>query len=360
MVDLDKVVKSIKKQYSRAEVAKNIPDPVDFVSTGNKALDLVLDGGFVFGYAAELKGLSSSGKSLFIHQVMSNGQNKYNAICILVDRENAYTNKRGEQLGIDNSRLIRATPTDIPTAVEGFNFIIDTYDAIRKQEKDTDEKSYIIIGVDSLSAFDKDVGLEKSDSGRKAKSVHEGYRRVLSYVDSRTMLLVANQVTYKIGVLFGDNTTVTSGLASIYYSTIRLALEDRKKIIDPKRGNEIIGNWIGAEVIKTRLGACFRSCYIPHYYKEGIDYYGGYARLLADKNYLIPTNKTDFKSFKTHTLSFGDTDNMEKVNEFKIEKFLQEHPELDFKEYPEYYLGGEIDGEMVDDNENSEDFVLDS
>jgi len=110
-------------------------------------------------------------------------------------------------------------------------------------------------------------------------------------------------------------------------------LEDKKKIIDEKRGNEVIGSWLGIEVIKTRLGPCYRNCYIPFSYKEGIPYYGGYARLLANRGYLIPKNKQEFGSFKQHTLIYND----EKVNEFNMKQFVEKYPELKFDKYPEYY-----------------------
>jgi len=45
--------------------------------------------------------------------------------------------------------------------------------------------------------------------GKKAKEAHEGLRKSMELVDARVMMLVANQKTWKVGVLYGDNTTVT-------------------------------------------------------------------------------------------------------------------------------------------------------
>jgi hypothetical protein len=119
-----------------------------------------------------------------------------------------------------------------------------------------------------------------------------------------------------------------------YYSNLRFALEEKHKILDPKQGNEVIGNWLGIEAIKTRLGPCYRTCYIQHFYETGINYYSGYARLLAQRGYLKPKNKKEFASFKQVTLKYEDKE----INENEIEKFLEKHPELLFVAYPKYNI----------------------
>ena len=330
-VDLNKITKKLKEKFGSASVVTNIEDPYDFVSTGNLAFDLISDGGIPFGYCIEFLGLSQSGKSLFIQQIIANAQKKYDAIGILADRENAYFKGRGEQLGINSDKLMIVKPADIPTIPYAFEFILDSVKGIREQDKD----SYIVIGIDSISSFGKDVALHKADPGRKAKAVHEGLREVLTLIDNRVILLVCNQVTYKIGVMFGDPKTTTAGESMKYYSTVRFSLKDERRITDEKRGNEVIGSWLGVEVIKTRLGPCYRACHIPFSYKAGIPYYGGYARLLGDRNYLTPKNKQEFKTMKSHSLTYKDK---EKVNEFEIESFLKDHPELLFDTYPEYLM----------------------
>jgi len=345
-MDLNKVVGKLKSKFGSVSVAENIEDPKDFVSTGNLAFDLISDGGVCFGYVVEFLGLSQSGKSSHIQQIIANGMKQYNAVGILVDRENAYTKKRGAQLGIDNDRLIVAKPQDTPTVISAFDFMISAIKAIKEQEPDT----YIIVGIDSISAFGKDTALDKSDQGRKAKSTHEGLREIISHMDMKTMLLVANQVTFKIGVMYGDPKTTTAGESMKYYSNIRFALEDRTKIIDDKKGNEVVGNWLGVEVIKTRLGPCYRTCYLQHFYKTGIDYYSGYARLLVDRGYLSAKNKAEFNRFKQSTVVWANGKEKEQFSEFDVEKLIEKHPELMFEKYPEYNEGYKEEAEDVDNN----------
>ena len=330
MVDLQKVANELKKTYSSADIAENIPDPKDFISTGNLTFDLISDGGIPFGYLVEFLGLSKSGKSYFIQQIIANAQKKYNATGILVDRENAFFKGRGIELGIDVSKLLLAKPKDVPLVSTAFQFILDSVNSIRKQ--DTEE--YIVVGLDSISAFGKDVTLDKADPGRKAKAAHEGLRAMLDILDERVAFVVANQVTFKVNVLFGNKKTTTAGESMRYYSTVRFALEDKRKIIDPNKNNEVVGSWIGIEVVKTRLGPCYRTCHIPFFYKGGIPYYGGYARLLVDRGYVKPNDKKEFTAFKQNTIKFQK----EKIDEFEIESFLENHPELLFEEYPEFNM----------------------
>ena len=61
MIDLSKISKQLKKKYVTSDIASNIKDPSDFVSTGNKTFDLISEGGVPFGYSVEFLGLSSSG-----------------------------------------------------------------------------------------------------------------------------------------------------------------------------------------------------------------------------------------------------------------------------------------------------------
>lgn len=324
--DLSKVVKGLKDKYAFVKVASEEKDAQDYISTGNLALDLALEGGIAFGYAVEFSGLSGSGKTLLCQLMLADAQKKYDTVGIWFDREKAWFKKRAVELGIDIDKVIVFEPQDIPTVPDMEAAAKDVLDKIPPDV-------YKMICIDSISAFMKEG--DKADMGKKAQALHNFFRTMLSYMNEKTSLVFANQITFKIGILFGDKTTVTGGESPKYYSTYRIKLDDRKAIVDSAKGDEIVGNWIEAQIIKTRLGPNYRKIVFPFYYKEGIPYYGGYARLLADRGYLKPKNKKEFKSFKQSTLVYGD----EQVDEFKIESFLKKHPELKFDKYPEYNTG---------------------
>lgn len=334
--NLKNIVKALKSEYPTSRIAGSVVDPTDKVSTGNKALDLSLNGGFTIGYAAEVSGLSGSGKTTLLQLVLANMQEKYNAIGVWVDREKAWFNDRSAQLGINLDRVIPVDPLDVPSIPDASKFIELTLAKIPSTE-------YKFIAIDSISAFMKTGKVDKEDMGRKARQLHELFRSVLSKVDSRTLFMFTNQVTYKTGITFGDPRTTTGGEAPKYYTTYRLQLMDKRQILDPSRNNEVLGNWVEATISKTRRGPNHRTVSFPLLYADSMPFFGGYARLLCDRGYLTPKNKKDFNSFKQNIVKYND----EELSEHEIESFLSKYPSLDFSEYPEFNVISETETSAV-------------
>jgi len=340
--EIEKLVDKLSKKYGTLRIAGNVEDTKEYISTGNLALDLALEGGVALGYAMEWSGKSGSGKTALLQIMLADMQKKYDTYGIWLDREKAFFNKRAEEIGIDLKKTIVIDPSDIPTAVEAEIIMKEVLMSLPKD-------AYKFIAIDSISAFSRGGKAEKSDMGKKAQSLHGLFREILAHMDRRTSFHFTNQRTFKVGVMFGDPETTTGGEAPKYYTTYRIKLDDKKAIKDAKRGNEIVGNWVKATIIKTRTGPNFRNVTFPFYFRGGIPYYGGYARLLANRGYLSPNNKTEFNSFKQSTLSYLEE---KKINEFEIEKFLEKYPELLFAQYPEYNINADII------EEENDEFVL--
>ena len=334
MTDLNKIAKAIQKKYGGTSIASEIEDSKEYISTGNLALDLCLEGGIAWGYVSEWSGGSGSGKTLMLQLMLADAQKKYGATGIWFDREGSWFNERAEELGINIEDVLIVKPEAMPT--------VDHMNAIASEILDQlDPDRYTFMALDSISAFETELSWDKAnkrykaDMGKGAKAFHQFFRKVLPKINSKFAFSFTNQRTFKIGVLFGSPETTTGGEGPKYYTTYRLKLDDKKAIIDVNKGNEIVGNWIEATVIKTRRGPNYRKALFPFYFKEGIPPYGGYARLLVDRGYLEPKNKEEFKTCKQTTVIYNE----ENVNENKIEKFIESHPELIFSEYPEYKVG---------------------
>ncbi len=321
-VTLKEIVKEIKKQTDSGSITagEDYTDPTDYVSTGNLALDWALGGeGFAFKFVIQLLGESRSGKTALMMETAGNAQEKYGAYVIWGDREGAFTRAFAEKLGMDMSKVILAEAYDLETPKEGFKFFKNAILAIR----DKDPEAYIVICLDSLAAFSP--GQEGEDMGKVAKQNHRGFRELLPYVDKRVMVLFANQITYKIGILFGNPKTSTGGTAPIYYSSYILELDPGKLIKDDT--SAVVGQYIDAEVVKTRLGPAHRGVVVPFDYESGFSWYGGFMRMLVHKGVMRPSNKAEFKAGKpTHYIHL-ETD--EKYHESEVEKLLKDHPELE-------------------------------
>ena len=336
--DLGKIVSKIKEDFGTAAVAGDVPDPQDYISTGNKAVDLMCGGrGIPFGYIVEWAGLSGSGKTLMLQQMLAIAQREYNAIGIWVDRENSFFNARAEELGINVEQMLIVKPSDVPTVQYAEKFLSTTFENIRNKYPE----AFVFCCIDSLSAFDS--GQEGEEMGRKAKALHSLFRKLTSYLGPKMAMHFSNQVTFKPGIMFGDPRTTTGGEAPKYYSTFRIFLDDVKPITS---GDEIIGNWIKVDLKKTRLGPADRKVYIPFYYREGISELGGYARMLVNRGILEAKNKTEFKAFKQSTVKYDDI----QYNEFRPEKFLDKHPELLLNTWPGDGIRNDTETETIEED----------
>jgi len=340
--EIDKLVDRLSKKYGTLRIAGNVEDTKEYISTGNLALDLALEGGIPMGQVVEWSGKSGSGKSLMLQILLCDFLKKYpEGICIWLDRESAFSDKRAKELGVDLDRVILVKAADMITVPQAELLLKTILNDLK------DKKIPKFIAIDSISAFADASDPMKSSMGRKARELHHFFREILPFVDEKTSFHFSNQITFRVGVLFGDNTTVTSGESVKYYSSTRIKIDDKRHIIDPKRGNEVLGTWISCIVIKTRNGPNYRQTIFPFYFETGIPYLGGYARLLWQRGYVTPTNKVEVKSFKRNTFKYGDTE----FNEFEIDAFLKQHPELLFDRYPVFDSSSNGQSSEIDEDE---------
>jgi len=310
---LANLAKKLKKKYGSSRIADTDTDDYEYISTGVLALDLILGGGIAWGYVSEFAGFSQSGKTTLLQILLANAQKNYNASGIWLDRENAWFNKRAKDLGVDTGEVIIVDPVDTASVEDANKFINDIFFVIPKE-------TYKFICFDSISAFSKMAKLGKSDMGKKALQAHDLFRMVLKHADDRTTVAFSNHRYYRPDVMFGDPTTTSGGEGPKYYTTYRIQLEDKKQIINVKENKTVIGNWIKATVNKTRTGPNYRHVLFPHYYAQGIPYYGGYARLLVNQNYAVPLNKQDFLSAKRNDFKVHGDDT--EYSEFEMDEFL--------------------------------------
>ena len=80
---------------------------------------------------------------------------------------------------------------------------------------------YKFIAIDSIASFDDPSKINRSDMGKKSQQIHRFFRKLLPLVDRKTILTFASHRTFKIGVLFGSNETVTGGEGVKFYTSYR-------------------------------------------------------------------------------------------------------------------------------------------
>lgn len=273
-----------------------------------------------------------SHNSYFMYETLAQAQKKFSpTVGIIIDREGAYTQERGEQLGIDNKLTIVTKPYDTPMPMNAVAFIEKSVKGIYEENPN----AHIVILLDSLAAFDKDVALDKEDMGKGAKAWHSSFRSMLNYINNNTVLLFSNHVTYK-PVAFGNNKTKVGGEAGNYYRSCGIALDRRSHIQDERRGGEVVGDRLGVVVDKTRRGPSLRKLILPYYYTSGVTEYAGYLWLLAARGYITPKNQDDFKKGVAKTYIYEKDGQSFQLLEGQEELILKKYKELDFDQFPPY------------------------
>ena len=143
-------------------------------------------------------------------------------------------------------------------------------------------------------------GLKGEDMGKKAKAIHAAFRELL-VIDSKTMILFSNHVTFNPNAMFTSPKTKACGTAPDYLRTCGIALDAKKPI---KIGTKQVGVYLEVIVDKTRRGPSFSRTVIPFFFATGVPEWGGYDRYLAFEGVLTPTNKQKFNKITDNSFEY--------------------------------------------------------
>src|SRR5690349_5477062 len=199
----------IEKQFGKGSIvrlgSKEAIVPVSVVSSGSISLDHALGvGGFPRGRINEIFGPESSGKTTVALQVVAEAQ-KAGGMAAFIDVEHALDPLDARKLGVDVDNLLVSQPDFAEQALEITNALITS-------------GSIDVLVVDSVAALVPKAELdgEMGDSfmGVHARLMSQAMRKLTGIVSkSNTCLIFINQIREKIGVMFGNPETTTSGRA---------------------------------------------------------------------------------------------------------------------------------------------------
>ena len=141
--------REILEKLKNPQTLQETETSLGWISTGSLALNRIISGnydqGIPVGAITQLRGDSSTGKTLFLTSILIEAQKK-GYFTKLVDAENAYNETFARALGLDPSLLLYSAPECLEDA---FADIENTIEAIRESDKETP----IIIGLDSLAVL---------------------------------------------------------------------------------------------------------------------------------------------------------------------------------------------------------------
>jgi recombination protein RecA len=260
---VDVAIQQIEKQFGKGSIMKLGTDErvkVPVIPTGALSLDLALGiGGVPKGRIIEIYGPESSGKTTLALHILAEAQ-KMGEMIAFIDAEHAFDPTYAEAIGIDTGEMYIAQPDFGEQALE----ILETL--VRSA-------GFGVIVIDSVAALTPRAEIEgdmgDSHMGLQARLMSQALRKVTAIANKTgTTVIFLNQLRMKIGVLFGSPETTTGGNALKFYSSVRMDIRQKEKVIED---GEITGHIRKVKVVKNKMAPPFKEATFTIRYPTGID-----------------------------------------------------------------------------------------
>jgi len=256
-------VAQIEKQFGKGSIMKLGGEQkvdVDVISTGALSLDIALGiGGIPKGRIVEIYGPEASGKTTLAIHILTEAQRKGEAVAF-IDAEHAFDPTYARNIGLDMDELYISQPDFGEQALE----ILETL--VRSA-------AFGVIVVDSVAALTPRAEIEgdmgDSHMGLQARLMSQALRKITAISNKTgTTIIFLNQLRMKIGVMFGNPETTTGGNALKFYSSVRLDIRQKDKIL---KDGKLIGHFRKVKVVKNKMAPPFKEATFSMIYPMGID-----------------------------------------------------------------------------------------
>ena len=306
---LQSTIDKIEKNYGKGSIMKLGDKPriqVEVIPTGSLGLDRALGvGGLPRGRIIEIYGPESSGKTTLAISAIAEAQ-KLGGVAAFIDAEHAFDATYAQNLGVDVDNLYMSQPDNGEQALEIAGNLIAS-------------GAIDIIVIDSVAALTpkSEIEGEMGDSkmGLQARLMSQAMRKLTSTISKTNCCCIfINQLSDKIGIMFGNPETTTGGNALKFYSSVRL---DIRRVSALKDGDSNVGNHVRVKVVKNKVAPPFHQAEFDLMFGKGISRSGEIVDLAVEKN-IIKKSGSWF--------SYGDT----KLGQGRdsVKQLMEDNPEL--------------------------------
>ena len=251
-----KELNALRKKMSAIDVTERFKKLIRFrVSTGIIALDIVTGGGIPSGRLTEFFGGESSSKTRLIAHIIAECQ-KLGGMAILNDVEKALDQGLVDLTGVDLGNMMYPDPEKIITVEDVFKSLEHTIDHVRPAFKD---KPVVFIWDSVAATPTKDDLDEKKEVDRpvgpmhRAKLIGGNLNKYMPGVyKNQITLIFINQIIDKMNVMFGDTKTTPGGRKIKFLASLRLGMQNIKKVKD-KDTQEQIAAVVQMKVVKSKV-----------------------------------------------------------------------------------------------------------
>ena len=307
---LENAMKKIEKDFGKGAIMRlgDLAEKMNLevISSGSLAVDLAVGvGGYPRGRVIEIYGPESSGKTTLALHAIASAQ-KAGGIAAFIDAEHALDPVYARHLGVDTADLLISQPDNGEQALE------ITEELVRSGAID-------IIVVDSVAALvpKAEIEGEMGDShvGLQARLMSQALRKLTGIISkSKAIVIFINQLSEKVGIMFGNPDTTTGGRALKFYASVRMEIRKGEAI---KSGTDVIGNRARIKVVKNKVAPPFRNCEVDIMYGTGISKEGTLLDLGSSMEILEKSGT--WYSYKGERLGQG------KEN---VKNYLKEHADV--------------------------------
>lgn len=278
---------------------------VTYIPTGVMPMDILLRGGLPRGRSVEIYGGYSTLKSYIGLSAIAQCQ-AAGGVAALVDTEHAYDPVWAASIGVDVDALLYIRVEMAEEAADAVELMLrrnvdlivwDSVAATLPKAEARDDKN----NIKSMTS--------KTQMARQAAFMSQALRK-LNAANQNTAMLWINQTRSKIGIVFGDPTSIPGGKALPFYASYRIAMNhagnskiEEKTSVDGvvKSIKTTTANTIKASLLKSKLNRPFRDVFFNFDLQTGeVDDLGFIINQAVDLK-LVKISTTG----KTKTWSYG-------------------------------------------------------